>query len=160
MQSEIDTRKTVFEYPIEVDSSCIDVLEHTNNKMYLAWMEEAALAHSESLGWSVERYLDLGQTFVVKKHWMNYLRPTFLGEQLVMKTWVATMEESLSWRRFALFRGKKACFLGSTLYAFVDRTTGRSVLIPPAVSGAFPIVSSASSVLVENRLHLYDFPDC
>jgi acyl-CoA thioesterase FadM len=91
---------------------------------------------------------------------MNYLRPTFLGEQLMMKTWVATMEESLSWRRFALFRGKKACFLGSTLYAFVDRTTGRSVPIPSFVSEAFPLVHSTSSLLVENRLHLYDFPDC
>jgi acyl-CoA thioester hydrolase len=160
MQSEFDTRKAVFEYPIEVDSSCIDVLEHTNNKMYLVWMEEAALAHSETLGWPVDRYLNLGQTFVVKKHWMNYLRPTFLREQLMMKTWVATMEESLSWRRFALFRGKKACFLGSTLYAFVDRTTGRSVPIPSFVSEAFPLVHSTSSLLVENRLHLYDFPDC
>ena len=40
----------IFRFPIKVGKESIDVLGHTNNKEYLRWMEEAALAHSDSLG--------------------------------------------------------------------------------------------------------------
>lgn len=34
----------IFRFPIKVGKESIDVLGHTNNKEYLRWMEEAALA--------------------------------------------------------------------------------------------------------------------
>ena len=43
----------IFRFPIKVGKESIDVLGHTNNKEYLRWMEEAALAHSDSLGWTM-----------------------------------------------------------------------------------------------------------
>ena len=54
----------IFRFPIKVGKESIDVLGHTNNKEYLRWMEEAALAHSDSLGWTMGRYLKIGKVFV------------------------------------------------------------------------------------------------
>lgn len=81
----------VFEKKIVVDESCIDVLKHTNNKVYLQWMEEAALEHSSALGWSIERYLQYQGGFVAAGHYMEFHRPTFLNDQLTMYTWVQNM---------------------------------------------------------------------
>ena len=49
----------IFRFPIKVGKESIDVLGHTNNKEYLRWMEEAALAHSDSLGWTEWTFVDL-----------------------------------------------------------------------------------------------------
>lgn len=130
----------IFVYPIKVGPESIDVLGHTNNKEYLRWMEEAALAHSDSLGWTMPRYFELGAVFVAARHTIEYLRPTFEGDQLKMFTWVETMEFSRSRRAFCLKRDRKVCMRGWTDWAFVDLKTGRSREIPPVVSESFPLV--------------------
>ncbi len=136
----------IFEYPIVVGPECIDQMRHTNNKVYLAWMEEAALAHSASLGWPTERYFEYGRGFVAAAHWIEYLRPTFEGEKLSMYTWVQTMETRTSLRRFALVRDRKLCMVGATRWAFVDTASGRSCPITEEVADAFPVVSPEDPV--------------
>ena len=90
----------IFRFPIKVGKESIDVLGHTNNKEYLRWMEEAALAHSDSLGWTMDRYLGIGKVFVASTHKIEYLRPTFEGDELTMLTWVETMDGAKSRRCF------------------------------------------------------------
>lgn len=137
----------VFAYPIVVGPESIDVMKHTNNKEYLRWMEDAATAHSAALGWTTERYFEIGQAFVAKAHWIEYLRPTYLGEQLTMYTWVDNMEDKTSLRRFYLMRDKKVCMLGATQWAFIDISSGRGVPIPEEVSSSFAVVPSSDEEL-------------
>ncbi|MFN7778573.1 MAG: acyl-CoA thioesterase [Betaproteobacteria bacterium] len=47
----------IFEYPVAVGPESIDILGHANNREYLRWMEEAAIAHSTARGWPMERYV-------------------------------------------------------------------------------------------------------
>ena len=112
-------------------------------------MEEAAVAHSERLGWPMQRYFESGAVFVAKRHVIEYLRPTFKGDQLTMFTWVETMDNSLSRRYFCLKREKKICMRGITEWAFVSLDTGRIQKIPEEVSKAFPIVLPDDSELLE-----------
>lgn len=139
----------VFAYPIVVGPESIDVMKHTNNKEYLRWMEEAATAHSSLLGWNTERYFKVGQAFVAKAHWIEYLRPTFLGDRLTMYTWVENMQDKTSLRRFYLMRDKKVCMLGATQWAFIDIETGRGQSIPEEVSSSFFCVPSSDKELKE-----------
>ncbi len=91
----------VFAYPIVVGPESIDVMKHTNNKEYLRWMEEAATAHSFRSSVGILRDISkIGQAFVAKAHWIEYLRPTFLGDRLTMYTWVENMQDKTSLRRF------------------------------------------------------------
>ena len=46
----------------------IDRLGHANNRVYLKWIMTAAYGHSESLGLSVDDYLDIGVAMVAKRH--------------------------------------------------------------------------------------------
>lgn len=139
----------IFRYPVLVGPESIDALGHANNKEYLRWMEEAALAHSGTLGWSMKRYFELGAVFVAKRHMIEYLRPTFNGDQLTMFTWVETMGDSVSRRSFCLKREKKICMRGSTEWAFVSLGSGRSQKIPEEVSASFPIVLPGDPELQE-----------
>ncbi len=128
----------IFAYPIKVDESCIDIMRHTNNKVYLKWMEEAALAHSAAVGWPARRYLKEGGSFIAKQHWVQYIRPTFLGEELTMYTWCAKMEDKNAFRRYQLLREGKTCMRAATDWAFVSMATGHSVPVFPELREVFP----------------------
>ncbi len=136
----------IFAMPIVVGRESIDLMQHTNNKEYLKWMEEAAAAHSAELGWTTKRYFDFGGAFIAKAHWIEYLRPTFEGDNLTMYTWIENMKEKTSLRRFYLMRDKKVCMLGSTQWAFIDIRTSRAVEIPQEIASDFPIVAPGDPI--------------
>jgi len=44
----------------------MDALGHVNNAVYQNYLEQAAIEHSESLGFTLERYWELGGLFVLR----------------------------------------------------------------------------------------------
>ncbi len=75
----------MYEYFHTVADDEIDEQGHANNVVYVAWMQAAALAHSAALGWTAERYQRLGCGWVARSHTIEYLRPAFAGEEIVVK---------------------------------------------------------------------------
>ena len=65
----------------------MDAHGHANNLEYLRWMVDAAVQHSAAQGWPAERYLELGQSWFVRSHTIEYLRPAGAGERLAIVTW-------------------------------------------------------------------------
>lgn len=130
----------IFSMGITVGPESIDLLNHVNNREYIRWMEEAAIAHAASLGWTSDVYLKRHEIWVVREHWIEYLRPTFLGDQLMMYTWVQTLSGSRSLRRYALVKDGRVVSCGATEWAFIDFKTGRAKSIPQDVSDSFSLV--------------------
>ena len=56
-----------------VSAEDVDVLEHLNNAVVVRWMEQAAYAHSQHVGYDQPAYAKLGATFVVRRHEVDYL---------------------------------------------------------------------------------------
>jgi len=77
----------------------IDQLGHANNRVYLNWIMTAAYAHSESLGLSVDDYLDIGVAMVAKRHELNYIAATFANDDLIIGTWIATNDYRFNSKR-------------------------------------------------------------
>ena len=77
----------------------IDQLGHANNRVYLNWIMTAAYAHSESLGLSVDDYLDIGVAMVAKRHELNYVAATFVNDDLIIGTWIATNDYRFNSKR-------------------------------------------------------------
>lgn len=123
----------------------IDVLGHANNLAYLAWMQAAALAHSAAQGWPGEAYQRLGQGFVVRSHQITYERPAFVGESIVVNTWVASFKRASSVRRYDIVREGDAKLLATaaTNWAFVNYATGLPARIPAEIIQSFEIVPDA-----------------
>ncbi len=132
----------VFEYRIQVTEAEIDGVGHVNNIEYMRWMQQAAVAHSAAQGWPTKAYYELGQGWVVRSHFIEYLVPAFSGDDIIVRTWVADMKRVTSIRRYELLRiadGKKLA-IASTNWAFVKFDTLQPCRVPPEVLNAFEIV--------------------
>ena len=127
---------------IAVNDDAIDVNRHVNNLAYLRWMQDAATAHSAAQGWPLERYLAAGVGWFVRSHFIEYLRPAFAGETLLLYTWVTGMTGRRSPRRYLFARDEDGVAIAKaeTLWVFVDFETGRPAPIPAEVQTAFPFV--------------------
>ncbi len=136
----------VYEHPHVVADREIDGLGHANNLAYIAWMLEAAVAHSDAQGWTADRYRREGVSWVVRSHHIDYLNPARAGDAIRVRTWVADMKSATSLRRTEILRASDGALLAraSTDWAFIDLATGAPKRIPPAVSGAFTVVEQAN----------------
>jgi acyl-CoA thioester hydrolase len=132
----------IFFHSHVVQADEIDTLGHANNVVYIAWLQAAAVAHSDVQGWPGSRYRELGQGWVVRSHAIEYLLPAFAGDHVAVETWVATMKKVTSLRRYRIVRRGDGSLLATaeTNWAFVDLTTSKPVRIPPEVAEAFVVV--------------------
>ena len=113
-------QESVFSMPVVVGESSIDLLGHVNNREYMRWMEAAATAHAASLGWSFDALRSAGRVWVVRQHWIEYLRSARLGDELVVATWVESVRRLSSLRRYAVLRNGELLTVGATEWVLVD----------------------------------------
>jgi acyl-CoA thioester hydrolase len=132
----------IYEHSFCVRPEEIDRLGHVNNLAYMAWMIDAAVAHSAAQGWTGDRYERLGAVWVVRSHEITYVEPAYAGDPIVVRTWVADMTKVTSTRRYRIERAsdKRLLAKAATRWAFVDRTTGTLARIPEEVWQAFELV--------------------
>ena len=117
----------------------IDELGHVSNQVYLRYVLDAATSHSHAVGLDHAAYLRLGSIFVVRRHTLDYLAPTYAGEDLVVTTWIAEWSPVTSTRRTSLRRiadGREVA-KAETLWAMVATEGGRPRRIPPEVLARF-----------------------
>ena len=132
----------VFTHTFSVPEHAIDELGHVSNLKYLAWMQEIAIRHSAAQGWPVERYLENGAVWVVRSHFITYLRPAFAGQTITLATWVAEFKQRSSLRRYRVQRDSDHRILveAETIWVYIDRQNGRPRRIPDELRAAFEVV--------------------
>ena len=94
----------IFRYPHTVADDEIDQQGHANNVAFVGWMQAAAIAHSAALGWTAERYGQMGMGWVARRHTIDYLQPAYAGEELIVETQVADMKKVTSTRVYRILR--------------------------------------------------------
>ena len=127
-----------------VPESAIDVNGHVNNVQYVQWMQDAAMAHSASLGWSTQRFLSLGKTWIIRSHSIEYYHSAYVNETIDILTWVTNFQKIRSLRKYKFIRPEDGVVLASaeTVFIFCDLDTGRPITIPPEVRQAYPLVAA------------------
>jgi acyl-CoA thioester hydrolase len=125
-----------------VPDEAIDLQGHVNNLAYVAWMQDVAIEHSAAAGWPMERYLALGAGWVVRSHFVEYLRPGFAGDRLAIVTWVPEFTQRSTPRRYLFVREHDRQLLAraETRWVFVDLGSGRRRPLPDDLIGAFEVV--------------------
>ena len=131
----------VYPYEFTIPADAVDENGHVNNVMYVQWMQDAAVRHYQAMGVR-QLTLDLGATWVVRSHTIEYLSPAFAGERLSVLTWVANMRRVRSLRRYRFLRVADGRLLvrGETDWVFVDVNTGYPRAVPPEVTGLFTLL--------------------
>ena len=140
----------IFTYTLTVPQNVIDENGHVNNVAYIQWMQEAAIRHGESAEYKPAQ----NTGWFVREHRIEYLFPTFLGEEIEVRTWITEWKRVRLHRRYEFIRHPdgKVVARGETDWVHVDVKTGRPIAIPGEIQMLFPVVpdqtdsaSSASS---------------
>ncbi|MDQ7989112.1 MAG: acyl-CoA thioesterase [Candidatus Dactylopiibacterium sp.] len=133
----------IFSQRFVVPPESIDIQRHVNNVEYVRWMQEAAIAHSTDLAWPMERYFAAHCGWVVRTHSIEYLRPALLGDPLRVLTWVASVGERSSTRKYVFWResDRQVVVRAESLWVFVDLRTGLPRPILDDVRASFPVVA-------------------
>lgn len=141
----------VFIKKLTVANDAIDMNNHVNNLVYLSWMQDVAIQHSDAQGWPMSSYLKIGGSWVVRSHFIKYLHPGLLGDVMSILTWVCGATQRSSTRKYLFWRERdqKIIAEAETIWVFVDLKTGRSCLIPQDVRSAFEIVSEDTEDLLQ-----------
>ena len=129
-----------FVQSVTVQPADIDDFGHTNNVVYLQWLERVAWAHSVSLGLGMDDYRRLGAGCVARKHELEYLAATFAGDELLAGTWIHENDGRLSmWRAYQIVRPKdgKTVLRGRTHWVCVDLKSGKPRRMPPEFVQAY-----------------------
>jgi acyl-CoA thioester hydrolase len=136
----------IFEWDHRVREEEIDGLGHVNNLAYLRWMQDAAVAHAAAQGWPTQRHHDLGAGWVVRSHRIEYLRPAYVNQRVLVRTWVAGFRKITSLRKYKIVRPADDELLATaeTNWAFVNFERLFPQRIPPDILESFEIVTAAN----------------
>jgi acyl-CoA thioester hydrolase len=116
----------------------IDELGHVSNIAYVRWLQDAAASHSAAVGLGLADYLRLGGVFVVRRHEIEYAAQAFVGDTIMLTTWVSHARGASSLRCTRIERDDGVVLVrAATLWAFLGRDTGRPTRIPEAIKNAF-----------------------
>ena len=138
---------TVFELEHKVKPEEIDGLGHVNNLVYLHWFLDAAVAHSDSVGWGSGRMVEMGEGWVIRRHEIDYLAQVRPEETVVIRTWIDSGERTSSVRKYEIMRpsdGRTVC-RGLTVWVWINYGTGRIARIPEEVHRVFGMVQAAKA---------------
>jgi acyl-CoA thioester hydrolase len=141
-------RTKIYSKRFEVPREAIDRQGHVNNLAYVGWMQDLAIEHSTAAGWPMERYAAMGVGWVVRSHFIEYLRPAFAGDLLSAHTWVPKFDDRTTPRRYLFVREKDRQVLAQaeTRWVFVDLALGRRRSLPPELVEAFEVVPREQEV--------------
>lgn len=133
---------------VQVLPEHIDVMRHTNNVVYLQWLEAVAWSHSSALGLGPSEYEAAGHGMVVRKHELSYVLPTHLADELVLATWLTQVDKLSTHRCYQFIRrgDGKTVFRGYTHFVCVDIAQGRIRRMPEAFYAAYSAAALTTSV--------------
>ncbi len=117
----------------------MDALGHVNNAVYQHYLEQAAIEHSEFLGFGPKRYEEVGGVFVMRRIEIEYLRPAVAGDTLEVTTWLQQVRGPRAIRRYEIRQQGEEQLLvtAEALWVWVDTKIMRPRAIPPLILDAF-----------------------
>lgn len=132
-----------YEFTVPVEAE--DQNGHVNNVEYLRWMQDAAMKHSETVG-CTQATESAGATWVVRTHKIEYFKPAYAGDRIVVETWVADFRRVQSLRKYKILRLSDMVLLaeGETNWVFVDAQKGSLRSIPEEVRATFEPLPKAT----------------
>jgi acyl-CoA thioester hydrolase len=127
---------TRFTLTLRVAEADIDRQGHVNNVAFVRYVQDVAVAHWRGVA---PAEVQTAFTWVVRRHEIEYLRPAFAGEELLLRTWVGE-PSGATWERFTevLRAGEdKPLVTARTVWVLLDAATGRPRRVDSALVARF-----------------------
>jgi acyl-CoA thioester hydrolase len=125
-----------YEEIVRAAADDLDERNHVNNVVYVRWIQHIATAHWRALAAGADQ---ASIAWVVLRHEIDYLQPSFLGDEIVLRTWVGTASGLSFERHTEIVRRSDGRMLARsrTLWCPVDAQTGRPRRVGPEVRRLF-----------------------
>ncbi len=129
----------IFKHVFTVPTDAIDVNGHVNNVVYVQWMQDVATLHSNAVGLSRGVYEDNRAAWVARTHHIDYLSPTFEGEEVEALTWISNLKKVTSLRKYKFFRKSDGALLAraETNWVYIDLQSGKPKALNDLILNAF-----------------------
>lgn len=118
----------IYELNITVKSSDLDDLKHVNNVQYVQWIQDIAKEH-----WKNKASKEILDTYfwVVIRHEIDYKQQAFLGDELLIQTFVGEQTHVTSVRFVNILNKetKKVLVKAKSTWCLMDYKTKRPVKI-------------------------------
>lgn len=123
----------------------MDALGHVNNASYQHYLEDVGIQHSEHLGFSLDRYRELGGYFVMRRVEIDYLRPAVAGDILEITTWLEKVRGTRAIRQYEIRKKgeENLVVTAEVLWVWVDAATMKPKPIPKEFITTFEEQKSA-----------------
>lgn len=115
-----------YHHPITVRPEDIDFMGHVNNARYLAWVQDAVLAHWHKLAPAEEI---AAKAWVALKHEITYLRPAFLEDDVFAQTVLEGFNGARAFYHTLIKRGEEVLAEVKSSWCCIDAATLRPARI-------------------------------
>ena len=124
------------EKEIIVSKNDLDELNHVNNVIYIHWVQEIAKNHWKSL---VSSEIIKNYYWVLLEHQIKYLHPAFLGDKIIIKTYIEKTEVVKSNRIVEIYNANtnKLLVTSKTIWCLINAKTHKPNRIIDEIRHAF-----------------------
>ena len=126
----------IFQKEITVTKNDLDQLNHVNNVRYVQWVQDIAEAHW--LKNASQQILD-SYYWVLVKHTIDYKGQAFLGDAILIKTYVESSEGVSSIRKVEMHNqsSNKLIIRSVTKWCLIEKKTNRPSRISSEIAEMF-----------------------
>ena len=119
-----------FIYKLKVPPQAIDMHGHMNNTYYFVLMQEAAFAHSDAVGDTLDAQRERNGVWLIRANEATYIAPVKLGDQIEIHTWTQADKKATSLRFFEFKKDGKIIAKAKTTFVYFDPVLQRPKAIP------------------------------
>ena len=119
----------IFSIRRQVEWHDIDMMQHVNNAVYLAYVEEAGTRLAEARGMSTERMIEKDSAILTRRHRIEYRQAGRMGDEMDIATWYADAKRKGMLRHCLIYRmqDRELLVQAQVHCTWVDLKTGRPI---------------------------------
>ncbi|SNS57410.1 acyl-CoA thioester hydrolase [Ekhidna lutea] len=124
----------IFENKITVTKDHLDFNDHVNNLVYMQWALDISREH-----WLSEINEEINEDYfwMVRSHHVEYEKQAFLGDEIIVKTYVEGYRGPFSNRIVKIFKGEELLVQVKTNWCLIDRETQKLKRVPEEIQILF-----------------------
>ena len=135
---------------LTVEDIDIDDYGHTNNAVYLRWLDQVAWAHCDAVGAGPSVHQELRRGMAAQRTELHYVAPALAGDRLLVGDWIVQCNGRVrAQRRFQIVREADSTTLLRALgmYVCIDIDSGRPARMPPLYRERYVVLPSVEKAL-------------
>ncbi len=124
----------LFDQKIVVSKDHLDFNNHVNNLVYLKWALDISRAHWLS---EISKEIDNNYYWMVRSHHVEYKKQAFLGDELIVQTYVEGYRGPFSDRIVKIFKNEELLVVVKTNWCLIERQTQKLKRVPEEIQSLF-----------------------